>query len=328
MLNVNRIPAMIALVILSALIIAIQLEAGQEYSLKEDLSIGIDIGDENLMFGRISDVSLDAGQNIYVLDSKNVQIKKFDPEGRFLQVKQIGRGQGPHEITQPSTLAITPNGKIFLLDFGAKKVIVFDADLEFKKSIQLAYQLTHSVPYGHDEIAVLGFKDDNLIRIYDADGKMKKAFGNAFEVPSKLAQYKDMPLLKAPMRFSGAEGKRLFVLNPHKYEIDLYEDGKLVRTIKGKNRLFQPLRAPNPQAKRMAIIFPWVHVLEHRERMYVWINLVGPDVMHQLEIFEDYESVASVELMGTAHAIDRQGRIYCSEADEFPRVVRYRVVQH
>ena len=243
MYNIRINTPVISLVFLSALQFAIQLKGGQEYSLKEDLSIGVDIGDENLTFDRISDISLDAAQNIYVLDSRSALIKKFDPQGKFLLVKRINRGQAPHEATQPSTLAITPAGTVFLLDFSAKKIIVFDVDFEFKNSIQPAYQLTHCVPYGEDEIAILGFKDDNLIRIYDADGNHRQSFGQAFEVPSNLSQYKDMPMLKAPMRFSGAADKRLFVLNPHKYEIDT------------------------------------------------------------------------------------QGRIYCSEAEDFPRVVRYRVVK-
>jgi len=327
MFGVNRNPTVITLIFLSALLIAGPLGGSQDYSLKEDLSIGADIGDENLMFDRISDIGLDAGGNIYVLDSRSAQIKVFDPKGRLLGVKQIKRGQAPQEVTQPSTLAITPKGKIFLLDFSAKKLIVFDADFEFKNSIQLAYQLTHCVPYGQDEVAVLGFKDGSLIRIYDADGNMKQAFGEAFEVPSKLSQYKDMPLIKAPMRFSGAPNRRLFVLNPHRYEIDMYEDGTHARTIKGRNKNFQPLTAPNPQAERMAIMFPLVHVLEHRDRLYVWINLVGPDVKHQVEIFENYVPKTSIDLNGTAHAIDRQGRIYCSESVDFPRVVRYRVVK-
>jgi hypothetical protein len=320
------IPA-ITLIFLGALPIAIPLEGAQKYSLKEDLSIGVEIGDGNLMFDRISDIGLDAEQNIYVLDSKNAQIKKYDPEGSFFLVKQIDRGQAPHEATQPSILAITPKGTIFLLDFSAKKIIVFDADFEFKKSIQLAYQLTDCVPYGEDDIAVLGFKDDYLIRIYDASGNHKQSFGQAFDVPAKLSQYRDMPLLKAPMRFSGAADKRLFVLNPHKYEIDMYEDGTLARTIKGRNKNFQPLSAPNPQAKRMAIMFPLVHVLENKDRLYVWVKLTGHDVQSQIDIFENHEPVTSLDLNGTAHAIDSSGRIYCSEAEDFPRVVRYRIVQ-
>lgn len=302
------------------------LDAEQEYELIQDLSIGIDVGDENLMFGSIINISLDGDQNIYVLDRKNFQIKKFDPQGNFIFMLPIERGQGPKEATGPSTIAVTPSGMIFLLDFSAKKIIVFKETGEFHNSIQLAFQLTYCVPYGDEEVAVIGLKADKLIHIYDASGKHLNSFGGPYDVPSKLSQYKDMPLLKAPMRFSGAEGSRLFVLNPHKYEITRYKNGEVARVIQGKNKSFLPLKTSSPDKKRFSILFPTINAFEHKELLYVWIRAMPGVSSNQLDIFSNYQPIASLDVSGEAWAVDNQGRIYFAEVDDYPKVIRYRII--
>lgn len=326
MISSIRKTVLFVLILTGLILFPNSLDAEQEYELIQDLSIGIDVGDENLMFGSIINISLDGNQNIYALDRKNFQIKKFDPQGNFIFMLPIERGQGPKEATGPSAIAVTPSGMIFLLDFGAKKIIVFKETGEFQNSIQLAFQLSYCVPYGDEEIAVLGLKDDKLIHIYDASGKHLNSFGGPYDVPSKLSQYNDMPFLKAPMRFSGAERDRLFVLNPHKYEITMYENGELVRVIQGKNKSFVPLMTPNPDKKRFSIIFPTINALEHKELLYVWIQAMPGVSSNQLDLFRNYEALASLEVNGTAWAIDNQGRIYFAEVDEFPKVVRYRII--
>jgi len=49
-------------------------------SLKEDLSIGIDEGDENYMFSYPFDVDSDSHGNIYVLDFTERTIKKMNQD--------------------------------------------------------------------------------------------------------------------------------------------------------------------------------------------------------------------------------------------------------
>ena len=39
-------------------------------SLESDLAIGVDDGDENFVFGKITRIALDGAENIYVLDYK------------------------------------------------------------------------------------------------------------------------------------------------------------------------------------------------------------------------------------------------------------------
>lgn len=67
-----------------------------KFSFKEDMSIGLEYGDENLMFGGISNICLDSKENIYISDWKNSRIQKFDIDGNFLESLAIKKGQGPH----------------------------------------------------------------------------------------------------------------------------------------------------------------------------------------------------------------------------------------
>ena len=96
-----------------------------EFDLEEDLSFGND-EDENYLFYRARDIEVDRQTNIYVLDSGNYRIQKFDQSGNFLLT--IGkRGQGPGEFSRPFQIQIDEEtGNIYVND--TRKIIVFDQD--------------------------------------------------------------------------------------------------------------------------------------------------------------------------------------------------------
>lgn len=75
----------------------------------------IDTEDENLAFHYPSDVAVDAQGSIYVLDSGNTRVQKFDPDGRYLAT--IGRkGQGPGEFILPGALDFDKDGNLVVSD--------------------------------------------------------------------------------------------------------------------------------------------------------------------------------------------------------------------
>src|SRR4030042_5054381 len=67
------------------------------FTLKEDLAIGANSGDENLIFSGVADIGLDAAGNIFILDWSNFRIQKFDAAGKFLKRIILKKGQGPEE---------------------------------------------------------------------------------------------------------------------------------------------------------------------------------------------------------------------------------------
>ncbi len=96
-------------------------------TLKLDLTIGQESGDENYIFADIQYVLVDDQENIYALDGKDVKIKVFDKTGTFLRA--FGKkGQGPGEIGSPSRLEAAPGGKVILSDAGNHKFLYFSRD--------------------------------------------------------------------------------------------------------------------------------------------------------------------------------------------------------
>ncbi len=103
------------------------------FDLEEDLSIGKE-DDENYMFYRVRDIALDSNNNIYVVDSANSRIQKYDPDGQFLQT--IGRkGQGPGEFERPRQLFIDSQNTLYVEDRGQIKI--HDSKGEFRKNIPI-----------------------------------------------------------------------------------------------------------------------------------------------------------------------------------------------
>lgn len=99
--------------------------------LEDDLEIGND-EDLNYQFYRVLGIALDSVQNIYVLDSGNHRVQKFDRDGNYLLT--IGReGEGPGEFTRLTDVFIDEQDTIFLSD--RRRVQIFDGAGVYKDSI-------------------------------------------------------------------------------------------------------------------------------------------------------------------------------------------------
>ncbi|MDH5468587.1 MAG: NHL repeat-containing protein [Candidatus Aminicenantes bacterium] len=90
--------------------------------LEEDLVIGSET-DEKYMFYRAGGIAVDNQGNIYVVDSGNQRIQKYDRDGNYLQT--IGRkGQGPGEFMSPYDIVLDEKGYIYVSE--GRKIHVFD----------------------------------------------------------------------------------------------------------------------------------------------------------------------------------------------------------
>jgi len=87
----------------------------------------VDTDDERLAFNAPTDIALDAAGNIYILDSGNCRIQKFDREGKFLM--SMGRkGQGPGEFANPTSIDVDSTGFIYAVDSNQSRLVVFKPD--------------------------------------------------------------------------------------------------------------------------------------------------------------------------------------------------------
>ncbi len=90
--------------------------------------------DDNVLFYMPSDIAVDKAGNVYVMDSGNHRIQKFDPKGNF--IASYGRqGQGPGEFQYPQSIDIDTEGNIYVSDSGNQKIHIFKPDGTFDKDI-------------------------------------------------------------------------------------------------------------------------------------------------------------------------------------------------
>jgi len=102
-----------------------------DLKLEQDLKIG-DENDKNSAFYRRIEIAVDSQGNIFVLDTGNHRIQKFNREGKHLLT--VGRkGQGPGEFSFPSALFIAKDGTIYVKD--SNFLHIFDQNGLFMKSL-------------------------------------------------------------------------------------------------------------------------------------------------------------------------------------------------
>ena len=293
------------------------------FALKEDLAIGADSGDENLMFGSVADIGLDASGNIFILDWEGKRVQVFNSQGKFLRSIVGKQGQGPEEIAMLGGVAVSPSGMIAVLDRGGNKVLLFSPQGEFLRFFKLGFEATYLGCLEGDRVVVLGLNDEKILHLFNKEGKLLSSFGDPFEVPSQFSKYKDMPMMRCPMRFSCSPQGHVFLFNPHKFEISVYRDSRLLKKLAGKSELFVPLRVPHASTERIGLRFPFLTILESGSRLYVTAMEPEGEGPNELIVYENDKPVGSLPVVGMPRAVDSQGRIYCAVETDFPQLVRY-----
>jgi hypothetical protein len=106
------------------------------YTIKEDLKIGDEGGDENFFFSFINYLAVDNKKNICVADTKEKNIKVFDSSGQFLRT--IGRaGQGPGEFGRLAGIHINARNELAITDSSQRKIHYYSLEGDFLRSISL-----------------------------------------------------------------------------------------------------------------------------------------------------------------------------------------------
>lgn len=88
----------------------------------------------NKPFLRPQGVVIDDKGNIIVADSRNHRIQVFNSNGRFLWKYGV-HGTGIKEMDRPADIALLPDGKIAIVDFGNNRVLVLDRAIESAESM-------------------------------------------------------------------------------------------------------------------------------------------------------------------------------------------------
>jgi len=126
---------------------------------------GVEPGQFNEPWG----VAVAADGSVYVADTWNHRIQKFDAQGRYLASwgtlaqMQVGDPAGHGLFYGPRGLSIGPDGEIYVIDTGNKRVQVFDADGNFLREFggggTWAGQMDEPVGIAVDETGVVYIAD-------------------------------------------------------------------------------------------------------------------------------------------------------------------------
>lgn len=288
----------------------------QSIVLKPDLSIGVEDGNENLMFGSISRIALDGRNDIFLLDYKFRKVIVFDQNGQFLRTIKVPAGQGPQEATNLSGIAVTPGGRLFINDM--RKVIVYDPDGKFERSFLVDFMISSIGCPGTENLVAIGPNRGKILHVFDPTGKLLESFGDPFPVPSEFEAMKGMPMFQAPMVFDCARDGKIFILNPYRYEVSIFQANRVETIIKGESPLFKPL-----QQMGRGFVSTAAHIVKSGD--YVFVAFQNPDrkAQKKMDVFKGGQQIGTLDVSGTPFVVDAQGRIYFAEEDVFPKVSRY-----
>lgn len=165
--------------------------------MEEVLLLGVMDGEDHEMFGSIADVGADADRNIYVLDSRNSQIRIFSEDGVF--INDFGaHGRGPMEFQDPLEFELIEPHRITVLD---RFLIAKEFDILDKMSIKLFR--TWKLPFSASGMCLIpdgmfvqgpntsaGYADlgDDIVHAIRSDGAIEYAFGTAYQSENPLVR--------------------------------------------------------------------------------------------------------------------------------------------
>lgn len=98
---------------------------GGEAQLVEELSIGVDVGADEYMFGWIRNIYV-ADEHIYVTDSQEPAVRVYDTDGQFIRNIGSGPGRGPGEYESPTLVNGTSDGTTFVYDAAVRRLTAYD----------------------------------------------------------------------------------------------------------------------------------------------------------------------------------------------------------
>ena len=202
-------------------------------ALSEDLTIGVEDGDEDETFGRVSGIATDSHGNIFVVDSGYIRVKKYDPNGGFLL--SFGRkGEGPGEFARPGAIAIDANDNVYVAGSGSR-VSVFGPDgthiEDFRREI--AYSYVQGIGFDRDGnflVCSFDLPTRKVLHKFDADHKCQLSFCDSYAAGTDVPP--DEETFQAGGAFAVASDGAIYFTQRYPYEIRRFApDGTLLSLI-------------------------------------------------------------------------------------------------
>lgn len=217
-------------------------------SFEEELTFGGDQGDDRLLLNVPSDIQVDDKDNLYISDSRDRDIKVFDPQGQY--VHTIGKlGEGPGEFQSLMEMRFLPDGRLMVFDLRARRTSFFEPSGDFIKSHpwkNSRYDIlgVHAAGYLADEI-LYGEEEKKIVSEYDFDGLLLTSWGDfktmGFQVKRSGNTTISLSTPHTPRSILAGDPVHQWIYHCYNsaYEIEVYDmQGNLIRKI---DRPYQPV---------------------------------------------------------------------------------------
>ena len=196
----------------------------------------INTSDENLAFYLPEDIVFDDEGNIYVLDSGNHRIQKFNPDYEYITT--LGRqGQGPGEFYLPSALDIDKKNYLYVSDPQNKRIQILKPDGTEHRTIKFTNETVGSlrvlnsgniimnptgsllmIPQSQEKVL------PKLVKVYDREGNPVQEFGERQDYKHVLLNH-----LGNQYEFAVDEKDHVYLTFLHQNRIEKYTpEGKLL----------------------------------------------------------------------------------------------------
>lgn len=148
---------------------------------------------ENISISNPQAISVDPKGNIYLVDTGNNRILKFDGNGQFM--KSVGGfGWGKEQFDMPVDICAKSGLDIFVVDYNNQRIERYDKDLNYissfysnesnRDNLQFGYPRGISISI-HGELTLIDSENNRLLRI-NSFGEPEFSFGDFAEGKGKL----------------------------------------------------------------------------------------------------------------------------------------------
>lgn len=292
--------------------------------LKQNLSIGVETGDENQILGENLHIEVDSSGNIFILDPQNYRILKFDKIGRFLW-KAGRKGQGPGEFEYPFKIKCSKDNLVAVLD-GLLKIHLFDPKGVFIKTVKLRKNIVDFwfLPDGRVLVTlIIRGKAGHSAEFLSKDFEFIKKFPDEY--------FYD---LKIPPDFGVGTGlgfnvirDKIFLTLSDKYEIREYDfEGKCLRKTK-RDLPLKPIEI-KPKGHRLSIrnldISGPTFLLKNGMIVnFLKLHKEGSGKEKFLDFFDkDGKFLGSIKTDDELILVDEEDNFYFKVLEPFPKIVR------
>ncbi len=229
-----------------------------DWSLTELFRIGgADSGAGSFSHVDAQHASTDAAGNIYVLDRKQHRVEVFDSTGAH--VRFIGaRGGGPGEFQDAASMLVLPAGDVGVVDYGKQALVRWRADGSALPEFAFAdFFPTHPLWQSGDTLVFVHVVGSERERSY---ALRLRTSADTFTTPALVLPTSGMvrfsciglnlPPMFAPRFVWTGNGQRQALTHQVPYRIDIYEGGRLARSLR---RDIPPV---TPDASHVAKLHP------------------------------------------------------------------------